>query len=232
MNKYIKKIVITDEQATPLARAQRLKRVRNLANLTRQQMCQDEININTYKGWELAKYGGLPQDGAEKVIQRLQKENVICTLDWLLYGTGITPRVLFYNNLVDQDDLNLELKSIDHEDYLILEEIELFRQHYPQVLYCRISDDGMLPFYHIGDYVAGSQVELNESVISQWNDFIVVTDSKKTCVRQVRKEKNGNGYRLLCRNIETSQVTPILYNVNIQLLAPVLRVYNKINKPK
>lgn len=92
---YIKKVEILDEKSTPEARAKRLRRVRNLANLSRKALCEDGlINVNTLKGWELGRYGGLPKDGAEKIIQRIAREGVHCTLDWLLHEIGPGPRLI------------------------------------------------------------------------------------------------------------------------------------------
>ena len=42
---YTKKLMIENEYSTPEARAERLKRVRNLSNLTRKELC-DLSNIN------------------------------------------------------------------------------------------------------------------------------------------------------------------------------------------
>src|ERR1700733_6271968 len=93
MRKYTKKVIVTDAKSSEEARAERVKRVRNLANLSRKEMCNDgTLNINTYKGWELGRYGGLPLDGADKIVARVAKEGVICTAKWLLYGTGEPPQ--------------------------------------------------------------------------------------------------------------------------------------------
>ena len=74
---YTKKLLIENEFSTPEARADRLKRVRNLANLSRKEICESgDININTYKGWELARFGGLPVDGAEKIINRVARSHL------------------------------------------------------------------------------------------------------------------------------------------------------------
>jgi hypothetical protein len=52
--KYVKKVIVTTERSSGDARAERLKRLRNLANLSREQMCESgELNINTLKGWEI-----------------------------------------------------------------------------------------------------------------------------------------------------------------------------------
>lgn len=93
---------MTDELSTPQARADRLRRLRHLANLSRKDMCDQELNINTLKAWELARFGGLPKDGAEKVIKRVAKEGVMCTSDWLLHGLGAGPQLDSERDLINQ----------------------------------------------------------------------------------------------------------------------------------
>lgn len=106
---YLKKVQVTDELSTAEARAERLRRLRNLANLSRKDMCNTDLNFNTLKAWELARFGGLPKDGADKVIRRIAKEGVICTADWLLYGKGITPQ------LTTERELITEFRAIIHD---------------------------------------------------------------------------------------------------------------------
>jgi len=98
---YQKKVLVIDEHSTAEARAERLRRLRNLANLSRKEMCNtDFLNINTLKAWELARFGGLPKDGANKVIMRVAQEGVTCSIDWLLYGKGESPRLENYSIMV------------------------------------------------------------------------------------------------------------------------------------
>ena len=113
-----------------------------MANLNRKEMCDSsDININTYKGWEVGRYGGLPLDGAYRVIERISKEGVVCTSEWLIYGVGAAPYVV--------SDFN---KSQD-EDSLILNEILLFKKQFPEAIDCQITDDGLAPNL-LGDIVA------------------------------------------------------------------------------
>ncbi len=94
VQKYKKKVTVLDERSTPEARAARLKRLRNLANLSRKEMCESsDLNINTLKGWELGRYGGLSLDGAYKLVRRVAAEGVFCTVEWLLHEDGLPPRV-------------------------------------------------------------------------------------------------------------------------------------------
>ena len=126
------------------ARAKRLKRLRNLANLTRKELAAKyHININTLKGWEVARHGGLTEKGAEKIISILAQEGVNGTLNWLLYGKGKGPFV-FDKGATDTD-----------EEKRMSDELTLFRLHYPDSIDFLVPDDSALPFYEAGDYVAG-----------------------------------------------------------------------------
>ncbi len=69
------------EIALALERGNRVKRCRNIANLTREAVCDTgALNILTLKGWELGKHGGLSEAGAQKVLARVEKEGVRCLM--------------------------------------------------------------------------------------------------------------------------------------------------------
>ena len=75
-------------------RAERLRRLRNFSNLTRKELCEGAgININTYIGYEVGKYGGISKKGAEKVINYIEKKGVYSTVEWLMTGCGQPPNV-------------------------------------------------------------------------------------------------------------------------------------------
>lgn len=81
-------------QSTACQRGQRLKRLRNLANLSRKAMCENaDLNINTLKGWEIGRHGGLTHQGAKKILKRVANEGVQCSEQWLLHDTGPGPRL-------------------------------------------------------------------------------------------------------------------------------------------
>lgn len=212
---YKKKAEVVDDNSTPDARAERLRRIRNMANLSRVDMCDDNsININTYKGWEIARYGGLPKDGAERVVSRVAKESVFCTKEWLLFGTGIGPYV--------QTDINL---SKDLNDTHLNTELEYFHQHHPNAIHCEIKDDGMSPTYVAGDIVAGVQ-HYGEQI----NNFL-----EQTCIAQLttgevitrllKKGRKQNTYMLACSNLNTTVAKPVLYDVELVSVASIKRLY-------
>jgi len=237
MKTYKKKIIVTDEKTTPQARAMRLKMVRNMANLSREAMCADgKININTYKGWEIGRYGGLPLDGAELVVERITKEGVVCSIEWLIYeiGRGAYVSADFKNAQNTQKNKKIKTTTADlktkSQEKLIFNEILLFRKQFPDVLDCQILDDGLSPKLVVGDFVAG--VKYHDKAIDKLlnQDCIVQLLDGEIVVRRLRKDHEQNTYMLLCTNQETTVDTPVVYNVKISSAAPILRHYKKIKQ--
>lgn len=230
MRKYTKKVIVKDERSTPEARSERLRRVRNLSNLTRKQICDDKtININTFTGWELAKFGGLPVDGAERIVKRVAKEGVICSIDWLLHGTGLPPQVIIDRS----NESNLIENSFSIPSYLevhekaIFEELIIFRKYYKDIIYLIIQDDSMLPIYKPGEWVAGANYYGNAIPNLIGLDCIVKTEDGQTLVRTLRLGNIENCYDLICKNTNTTLRMPVLYNTKIVSAAPIIRHFSQ-----
>lgn len=215
--KYIKKIIPIDEGSNSDARAARLRRLRTLANLSRKEICEGaDLNVNTYKGWELGRYGGLPKDGAAKVIARVATEGVFCSEDWLLHGVGVAPTVA-----VDLQTLTSEVADAAGERAHIHTELQLFKSHYPNAVDFIIFDDGMLPHYAIGDVVAGVPVTLEAITNALGKDCIIGLKNGKQVVRNLRAGSSADKFILVCTNPLTTVVNPILHDLEITYAAPI-----------
>lgn len=215
---YAKKVVVKNEDSTPDARARRLRYLRRLANLSRRQMCDDTINFNTLKGWELARYGGLPRDGACKVINRVAQEGISCELDWLLHGEGQGPVVVKAansgQNRESQHDRTVEYNRINKE-------LQPFIDHHNDALTHEINDDGMAPVFEPGDWVAGP-LQLSDELSKLHNrPCIILLDTGDKLVRKLTVTEN-QGIVLTCVNEATTVTNPVLFNVSYVLLAPVV----------
>lgn len=134
----------------PKARGTRLKRVRNLANQPRQDLCQREnINFNTYKGWEIGRHGGLTPQAAEMLVTVFGRYGVICTAEWLLEETGTPPQV------ITDFEPHANASTQSNEASQIKNEILFLKQAYTTLIIHQIDDDHMSPFFLKNDYVAG-----------------------------------------------------------------------------
>jgi hypothetical protein len=218
---YTKKVIQIGEASSSEARASRLRRVRNMANLSREKMCNSEgLNINTYKGWEIARYGGLPVDGAERVIKRVAHEHVVVTLEWLLHGQGAGPYVMPSSGSSElaSDDNNGQRASV-------FDETELFKRRFSHVLMTEIGDDGLAPWYRPGDVVAG--VKKYGRDIEQYigECCIVETGEGEILVRRVKRGSTEGKYTLVCTNMDTHVKKPVVYDTVLVSAAPIIRHY-------
>ena len=218
---YIKKLTIENELSAPEARAERLRRLRNLANLSRIEICSpDYININTYKGWELARFGGLPVDGAEKIVKKIAKHGVTCSTEWLLYGKSppptleIEPEILINNNEVEK----YEVLAIKHE-------FNCYKNNTNNAILFEITDDGLLPFYKIGDFLAGSKKFDDEIKINTNQICIVETTDGKKYARYIKESSLTGLYNLICTNYSTCMDEILIHDVKLLYSAPISRHY-------
>lgn len=227
----LKSLQSLDPRITPEARAERLRRLRNLANLSRRDVCVDSgLNINTYKGWEIGRYGGLTRTGAERALERFEKEGVISSLDWLYYGIGSGPQVRpdhvsILNDLEETKipmGLASKFRSEKDEEQQIVKELIVFRQQSRHCVDLVVSDDGMCPYYVPGDYVAGVR-RYNSDMDRLLNfDCIVQTKEGFTLLRKLRSDSKPGCYTLVCSNLETDMSQPVLYHVELISAAPVI----------
>src|SRR3990167_671549 len=86
----------------------RLRRARILAGIaTRREFeIKYQISANTLQGWEQGK-NPLSKKGAKRIIEALKTEGVICSLEWLMNGTGVPPRPfeMNHNDITSESDL-------------------------------------------------------------------------------------------------------------------------------
>jgi hypothetical protein len=209
-----------------LLRAERLKRIRHLSNLSRNEICKDnELNPHTLKGWEIGRYGGLTVKGAEKVLERIRDEGVCCTPEWLLFEIGKGPTIIGdYAKMKEMKAIAVLDTPVvfGNEEQQISEELNFFKSHYKHTLEIIVEDDGMLPFYRIGDYLAG--VPLFKENIAKLieENCIVLTEEGEIFLRKIRKGSQEGHFNLTCINTESSVTEPILYDVKLIAAAPVI----------
>ena len=212
---------ISDAKSTPIARAERLKRVRNLANLSRVEMCENsDLNLNTYKGWEVAKFGGLSKIGAARVVIRLAKAGVTCTADWLLYEMGTSPEVNLMISEIESEATAEPVFAKDKQKTLMTEELLLFRSHYPKSLDYVVVDDSMLPHFAVGDIVAGAKIK---EMIDGLDEYaIVVLENGKELLRKILRSGVPGYFSLVATNLQSSAEDLMLPNVHVNSMAPVI----------
>ncbi len=138
------------------ARGKRLKIARMQIGLSRAKVERKYgISRLTQGNWENGKAGGLTEKGAKRMVYALKEEGLHCTLEWLLDGIGSAP---YPTDRLFTGDENQPLRVAETVDFFgIEEELLAFRRCNKDAIDMHVEDDGMLPFYRKGDYVAGIQ---------------------------------------------------------------------------
>jgi transcriptional regulator with XRE-family HTH domain len=219
---------IIDVKSSAEARGSRLKKLRMLAGLSRKAMEKEyRISASTLQSWEDGKAGGLTPKGSRRVIEALSKEGVVCSLDWLLHGIGIGPKVAdrVYHGFVGRDDEehkgSSKVTDSMPDDAAISKELLAFRHANADAMDILILGDEMSPEYLPGDYVAGRRRYHKTIEQTVGLDCIVETVMGDTLLRRVRRGSREGVYTLLCTNSKTVTPLPVLYDVEVLSSAPV-----------
>lgn len=219
---------IKDAKSNAESRGKRLKSLRMMTGLSRKAL-EEQYNISasTIQSWEDAKAGGLTEKGAKRVIKVFKEEGIRCSLDWLLFGIGFAPQLS--NKLFDEEEggegsfgeatITAEPQS---EDRAIVNELLVFRQSNPDAVEFIVADDGMGPFYNVGDYIAGKRrlSPGHDAVVGM--DCIVETKDNEILFRRIKAGSKPGTYNLVAINIDTSVAQPVLYDRELISAAPVI----------
>jgi DNA-binding transcriptional regulator YiaG len=174
-----------------IQRGMRIRQLRSaLRYSTRKFEAKFAIKASTIKGWERGEGGGLTADGALRLIDVFQKEGLPCTLEWLLYGEGISP---FLSDHPDKQKSNT-----------IVQELRFFHQLHPGAIDTVVKDQAMEPRFCLGDYVAG--IRLFDRAIDALigSPCIVQLANGEILVRQLLASSIPGSYTLASINPKAS----------------------------
>lgn len=224
-----------DPRRSRRARGLRLKSIRKSLQLSRKAF-SDRFSISTYtvQNWETNKNGGLTKARARDVLEWLKQAGVECTFAWLIYG--VAPAPIFSDPILGEISLEQPIAHDllvveDKELRKIAEELNLFRQHYPnKVLDMIVPDDAMEPFYSKGDYVAGIKQTGHEIEKLIEQDCIVLTSENEWLVRQLKKGNSPKHYNLISANPSATSEGLCVDHVEIEMAAAIVWIRKNGNR--
>jgi len=205
---------------------ERLKRARILAGLTTRREFEQtyHISANTLQGWEQGK-NPLSEKGARRVVEALKKQGLICSIEWLLYGSGMPPRPYEMlnaglKNAMQQDD-GVHHQNLKEEER-IYQEIQYFKQHNPNAIILSIADDAMEPHFSVGDYIGGVQIQNEE--LNQYLNTLCILELENNLIlpRYLQAGTQEGLYNCACTNSRTTATPLNLFNVKIISAAPIV----------
>ncbi len=202
----------------------RLRRARLLAGLnTRREFeYKHHISSNTLQGWEQNK-NPLSTKGARRIIEALKKEGLLCSVEWLLHGSGLPPRPFEMINagvnvsfLENHSQLNLR------EEEAIYQESQIFKGQKSNTIILNITDDAMEPYYALGDYIGGVQIDNSEIPQFLGRECIVELENNLILPRILQAGSHPNVYNLSCTNPKTTASLLNFYNAKVISAAPIV----------
>lgn len=160
----------------------------------------------------------LNQKTAERIASGVRQEGYFCAVKWLLKGEGPPPlKEEIKTNEFEESEVVLSTLS---PELKIIKEASFFQQLYQNSIVSCVLDNGMEPFYAIGDYVGGSFVENLKMAIGK--DCIIITQEGEQLVRRLLKGSKIGLYTLACMNPFTKATPPILFDHAIKTVAPIV----------
>ncbi|EKE01611.1 MAG: hypothetical protein ACD_21C00090G0017 [uncultured bacterium] len=218
---------------SPKERAERLTQLRKLAKLSRFEIAQlADISIFTYKGWENARAGGIPERRAIKLVDIFQTEGIKTSVDWIMHGIGEPPKKLFYyQNHTTKDDVEIlaEQSPEDAELIAIKAELDFFcNNNQWKTISLTVSDDSMTPFFLPGDLVAGVKIPKTDLEKINRQNCIIRTKNNTTLLRQIYPHEIKDFFVL--SNLNNNQQTT-LHEAELVDIAPVIWLRRKTISP-
>ncbi len=191
-----------------------------MANLSRAEMCDDaKLNINTLKGWELGKHGGLTENGAKKIVMRLARNFVNCSFGWLMSGIGPPPTLM-----QEKKSLFASAENELSEEFFIQNELFCFTTSCAnkQINFLKVSDAAMLPTFAPNDYVAGIKYFDQHMEYLLGMSGIVELNNNISLLRKLVKNSKTKLYNLVPINPIYLEDNGIILDVNVSSFTPIL----------
>ncbi len=176
-----------------------------------------QLSASTLRHWEDA--GGLTEKGARIVIDIYQRENITCSISWLLTGKGTPP----YRRAVSHSAE--VLRNVTDTLVSIPQESAHFKSFYPEAIVFEVKDDAMAPMYYPGDTVGGVRHYFKDIPYLIGKDCLTETKDGKIWLRRLQRCTIPGHYNLYALNPDTKIERPTLYNVEVVTCAPVMRVW-------
>jgi transcriptional regulator with XRE-family HTH domain len=164
----------------------------------------------TLQAWEDGKYP-VPVRSIVKYVDSLLHCGLVTTPEWFVKGEGLPPRPISAPTL-----------KIRSKKEIILREVLFFEKENENSIITTISDDSMLPFYDIGDFLGGIIVPIQEADKYIGSICIATISSGETLVRKLKRGSEDKRYNLISTNLDTNAYSAFLLNCQITQLAQII----------
>lgn len=213
-------------------RGKRIKLARQIAGLTRKDMAAKyDINDNTIQSWEKG-VNLLTEQKAQKLVTAFVEAGLSITTEWLLSGHDPILFGELFSTAEISTNKNQEFKDVIKidKDFKILDEIKYFRSTNDNAIVATVTDDSLMPFFKIGDYIGGTYTpeEQLQSLVGHF--CIIILENGSTLVKKIFKYCDNNQFIIGSVNPLTTIQEPINVYCNIKAAAKITRHWSLENK--
>lgn len=158
------------------------------------------IPRGTLQNWEDGRFGGLTQEGSQRLINALEQEGIKCSPEWLFFGVGEDPMLNYnprkLNNTPEKDPRKLPEKS------KILHELRYFHKGHEDAIDFQVPDGQMQPRFIQGETVAGVRCFDEDIANLIGEDCIVQTMENEVLLRRLQAGSRPGVYALFVTHPE------------------------------
>jgi transcriptional regulator with XRE-family HTH domain len=176
---------------------------------------RSNFSAATIQAWEDGKYP-IPQKSLAKYVDALLKVGLISNTEWFISGDGLAPRPI--NRPLPEDERSNIYLSKEES---LLREISFFEKENENAIIISVTDDSMLPFFEVGDYVAGKIVSGHKACNFINNLCIITITTGETYIRKLRPGSNEESFNLVATNIDTDVSPAFLVDCKIHKIAKI-----------
>jgi hypothetical protein len=122
------------------------------------------------------------------------------------------------------------------EEEAIYQESQVFKNQKANTIILNITDDAMEPYFSVGDYIGGVQIDNSEIPHFLGRECIVELENNLILPRIIQAGAHPNVYNLSCTNPKTTASLLNFYNAKIISAAPIvwhrrklMALRNKVN---
>jgi HTH-type transcriptional regulator, cell division transcriptional repressor len=206
-------------------RGERIKILRKQTHLSRRSLGKKHgIASGTLQYWEDGNFGGLSEDGAQKLVNAFMKEGIWVTPEWLLHGTGKEPTVDPYRVAGNNSSLAEEIliREAQQGYNTVTQELKFFLRLHPLAMYGIVDDPAMEPRFVKGEYVAGIQKFEEELSPLIAKDCIVKLKNNETYIRRLVQGHQPGELKLSSINPNVAEDSILIKNSDVLSAAAII----------
>ncbi len=215
-----------ENDTSAAAVGKRLRQVRKLANLSREELAElAEVGKTSISYWEHAtnESSQMTPRSMAKIIHALMKKEVECTERWLRTGTGSAPRHINKSPLLNTSNTLAKTSLSDQLTANLSEEIQRFTSLSDLAVITKVDTNGMSPALEKGDVVGGIW---QPSLTMETEKICIIEIQQKLQVRRVKPDHNSGLLQVAFLTYDSNQSEPFeIREVSVEKVAPIIRVW-------